>query len=579
MSNLRQEVYDVFSSSSFMLIEALRSIRDLGRLQEIAAVLIRYGFGELVNRLGISHALEKAGRTLHWKHEKSAEMSLPERARRALEEMGPTFIKLGQIISTRVDLLPQEWTNELAKLQYNVPPVDFESLRVEMEKDLGAAVEEVFAEFDTLPIAAASIAQVHHARLRDGTEVIVKIRRPGIQKLIDADLHLMGMMAKLLEFEFPELEIFRPTVIVRQFGISIRRELNLINESRNTERMRALFQEDPTIVIPNIYWDYVSERISVQDYIKGIASWDAQGVREAGLDRRMLAKVGADAVLRMILIEGFFHADPHDGNLLYLPGNRIAFIDFGMVGRMTQGRRKQLVDLLFAIAERDAIGSAEVLLDWAESEDTDYDQLSADMEELIDCYYGAPLKQLNLTSMLGDLAHIMRRHELALPPDLGLLFRALVAMDGMGRQNDPDFDIFSQTRPFVKQALEKHYSAKTLAMHSRRNFVQLFDIATEVPIELRRMLRSFRKGKLKINIDAARLDSFGLQVERAASWLTIGLVTAAIIVGSSIAMTVGGGPTLFGLPAFGLIGYSGAAVGAIWLLFSIWRIMRGHGSK
>ena len=561
-----------------MLIETLRAIRDLGRLQEIAAVLIRYGFGEMVTRMGIRHALEKAGKTLHWKHAgEQADIGLPERVRRALEEMGPTFIKLGQIIGTRVDLLPPEWIEELGKLQHQVPPVDFESLRERLEKDLGAPVGSVFARFDTQPIAAASIAQVHFACLHDGTEVVVKIRRPGIRRIVEADLRLMDKLAKLLEFEFPELALFRPSDVVRQFASSIRRELNFINESRNTERMRAIFADDPSIVIPGIYPDYLSERVSVQDYIPGIPSWDTKRVADAGLDRRILARVGADAVLRMILIEGFFHADPHDGNLLYLPGNRIAFVDFGMVGRLTQLRRKQVVDLLFAIAERDGAGAAEALLDWAESDAADHDRLGADMDDFIGRYYGAPLKQVNLTLMLADLSHIMRQHNLALPPDLSLLFRALVALDGMGRQNDPDFDIFSQAAPFLKQALTARYAPDALVIRSRRNLAQFFDLAADMPGDLRRIVRAFRKGRLKINIDVTRLDRFGWQVERAASWLTVGLVTAAIIVGSSIALTVGGGPTLFGLPAFGLIGYSGAAAGAIWLLYSIWKSMHGHG--
>lgn len=560
-----------------MLIETLGAIRDLGRLQEIAAVLIRYGFGEMVSRLGIRHVLEKAGKTLHWKYaEQQAHMELPQRVRRALEDLGPTFIKLGQIMGTRVDLFPPEWIDELEKLQRRVPPVPFEQLREELETDLGAPVETVFAQFDTQATAAASIAQVHRARLFDGTQVIVKIRRPGIQRVVDADLRLMDRLARLLEFEFPELANFHPAEIVRQFGLSIRREMNFVNECRNTDRMAAIFLDDPMIVIPRMHWDYVTERVSVQDYIEGIAGLDAEKIDAAGLDRRKLASVGANAVLRMILMEGFFHADPHNGNLLYLPDNRIAFIDFGMTGRLSLARRNQLVDLLYAIVERDAVGAADVLLDWSGSSHVDPDRLIVDMDGFIDSYHGAPLKQISLTIMLSDLTQLMRQHDLALPPDLALLFRALVALDGMGRQNDPNFDIFSQTAPYLEQALRQRYEPEALAKRGWRNIVHLFDIFAQMPAELRRLLRAAHKGTLTFNIDMSRLDHFGWQLERAASWLTVGLVTAALIVGSSIVMTVSGGPTLLGLPAFGLIGYLGAGMGAFWLLLSIWKSTRGH---
>lgn len=561
-----------------MLVETVQTLRDLGRLEEIAMVLVRYGFGELVDRLGVRQALAKAGRSLHLSSGgDEVERNLPERMRRALEEMGPTFIKFGQIIATRADLLPPDWLSELAMLQRHVPPVPFEQLREALEHDLGSSPAARFAHFDTRPMAAASIAQIHAARLRDGTDVIVKIRRPGIQKVMASDLRLMSMLARLIEFEFPSLAAFHPVEVVSQFGLSIDRELNFVNECRNTDRMRELFAGNPAIVIPRVYWDFVSERVAVLERIRGTPSWDDAAIRAAGLNRLTLAQVGADAVLRMILIEGFFHADPHDGNLLYLPGNRMAFIDFGIVGRLTPMRRRQVVDLLLAIAERDGHGAADVLLEWADCDDADFDRLSCDMEEFIGRYYGASLKHVHLPVMLSDLGQILRRHKLRLPPDLVLLFRALVALDGMGRQNDPNFDVFRRTEPWLKQALAQRYAPATMLWQSRRNLATLFDLAVELPADLRRVVRSFRKGQLKINADILRLDNFGWQIERAASWLTVGLVTAAMIVGSSIAMTVGGGPTLFGLPALGLIGYSAAAVGAVWLLFSIWKSMHRHG--
>lgn len=560
-----------------MFSETFSTFRDLNRLQEIAAVLIRYGFGEMLSRLGIRQLLEQTGKKLHWKYaEEQAQMELPQRVRRALEEMGPTFIKLGQIMGTRVDLFPPEWIHELAQLQRRVPPVPFEDLKTELEADLGAPVKKVFAKFESRPLAAGSIAQVHRARLRDGSEVIVKIRRPGIQRVVEADLRLIAKLAKLLEMEFPELESFHPKEVVHEFGQAIRRELNFVNECRNTDRMWDIFRNESEVIIPRVYWQYVNERVAVQEYIEGIAGMETAAIQAAGLNRRVLARVGARAVLRMILLEGFFHADPHDGNLLYLEDNRIAFIDFGMTGRLSTTRRNQVVDLLYAIAAQDAAGAADVLLDWSGASHADPERLIVDMDSLIDSYYGAPLKQLNLTVMLADLTRLMRQHDLSLPPDLALLFRALVELDGMGRQNDPDFDIFSETVPYLEQVLQKRYEPEAMARRGVRNAMQLLDIVANLPAELRRLLRSAHKGTLTFNIDMIRLSQFGSQVSQAASWLAIGLVIAALFVSSSIVMTIGGGPTLFGLPAFGLIGYIGAVAGALWLLISIWKSWRAR---
>ncbi|UZR29983.1 ABC1 kinase family protein [Methylococcus mesophilus] len=559
-----------------MLVETFNTLRDFVRLHEIASVLVRFGFGEAVHRLGIHHVLEKAGKSLAWKYaEEQAQLSLPARMRRAFEEMGPSFIKLGQILSTRVDLLPPEWIEELSHLQRRVPPLPFEALRPELERDLGAPVDKVFAAFDTRPIAAASIAQVHRAKLHGGEDVVVKIRRPGITKTIDADLRLMAKLAKLIEFEFPELDYLRPGEIVRQFGLSIHRELDFINECRNTDRLAANFRTDPRIVIPRVHWQYVRERVCVLDYIEGIDAMNLDAVRAAGLDQRTLARVGADAMLKMILLDGFFHADPHHGNLLYLPDNRIAFLDFGMVGRLPELRRHQLVDLLSAIVGRDAQTAADVLLDWAGTVNVDPDLLIADMDNLIDDYHGATLRQLSLTQMLTDLTQLMRQHQLALPPDLTLLFRALIALDGIGKQNDPDFDIFTQAAPFIEKSLKERYDPEKIGRNAWRNALHALDMVAGLPTELRRVSRAAQKGALKLNIDLARLDHLGWQVERALGWLSLGLVASALIIASAIVMTVQGGPTLWGLPAFGLLGYVGASAMATWLLVAIWRGTRG----
>jgi len=555
-----------------MLWQALDAARDVGRMHDIAAVLIRYGFGDLVRRIGLAGALERAGRALHWRApEELARLEPPARVRRALEELGPTFVKLGQILATRVDLLDPEWIAELSKLQDAAPAAPFDEIRAQITEDLGEAPEAIFAELETQPLAAASLAQVHRARLADGTAVILKVRRPGIRPIVEADLRLLARLAEIVEAEAPDLRRYRPREVVRQFTMSLRRELDFAAECRNAERIAASFAAHPEIVVPRIHWQWTGERLNVQDYIDGIPGRDLAAADSAGLDRKLLARRGANAVLKMILEDGFFHADPHPGNVFYLPDNRIAFIDFGMVGRLSEERRYQVAVLLQGLVTHDAASVAEVLLDWGDGAETDTMQLRAEIDAFVDQYHGVPLKQLDLGAMLSDLIAILRDHGLALPPDLSLLTKAFITLEGMGRQLDPDFDMAGELAPFLERVLLAHYSPAALAKRGWRTAAGALDLLTGLPQDLRQLLRAARRGKLQVQVDVVPLKQFGQQVDRAASRLALAIVVAALIVGSAIVMAVDKAPALPGLPSFGLLGFLAAVVGGIWLLISIVR--------
>jgi len=555
-----------------MLWETLSAARDIGRLNDIASILIRYGFGDMVRRLGMAGILERAGKALHWKQASElARLEPPARFRHALEEMGPTFIKLGQILATRVDLFPPEWIAEFEKLQDRAPEAPFEAICRQLEEDLGYPPQQVFAEFDSTPLAAASIAQVHRARLEDGTSVVIKVRRPGIRPTVEADLRLLARVAELAETESTDLRRFKPREVVRQFTLSLRRELDLAAECRNAERVASNFTAHPEILVPKIYWPWCSERVNVQAYIDGIPGRDLNAVDQAGLDRKILAQRGTQAVLKMILEDGFFHADPHPGNVFYLADNRIAFIDFGMVGRLPEHRRNEIVNLLHSLVAQDAQGVVEVLLDWAADAPVDTESLILEIESFVDQYHGIALKDLNLGAMLTELTVLLRDHALNLPPDLALLIKAFITLEGMGRQLDPDFDIVTEASPFLQSAMLARYAPDILAKRGWRAVTSTVDLLTGLPQDLRQLLRSARSGRFQLHVDVTRLKTFGNQLDRAASRMVVGNVTAALIIGSSIVMTVKGGPTLFGLPLFGLLGFIGAGLGGLWLLLSIWR--------
>lgn len=558
-----------------MMWETLGTVRDLGRLQDIASVLIRWGFGDMVKRMGMAGVLEKAGRLLHWQavEEGRLRMDVPTRLRCTLQDLGPTFVKLGQVLATRVDLLPPAWIDELGKLQNAVPALPWDAVLPQLREDLGAEPEAVFARVEHEPLAAASLAQAHRAWLADGSAVVLKIRRPGIRDTVEADLRLLKHLAVIVEKNLPELRRYHPQRIVQQFSASLRRELDFAAECRNAERIAHNFAGRDDIVIPQVYWQWTCERLNVQECLEGVPGRDLAAVDAMGLDRVQLARTGAGLVLKMVLEDGFFHADPHPGNIFYMPDGAIGVIDFGMVGRVTEQRRFQIVRLLHGLVVHDSAAVAEVLADWTEeNNDIDEVRLQESADVFVDQYRGVPLKDLRMGAMLGDVTAMLREHGLSLPADLALMIKAFLTLEGMGRQLDPDFDMASEARPYLERAMLERFAPDVLVRRGRRTLSGLVDLLRDMPRDVHRLLQSARRGKLQMHIEVDTLRAFGEQVDRAANRLTMGIITASLVIGSSIVMnSVGGGVSNRWLMALGVLGFVGAALCGVWILFSIWR--------
>lgn len=558
-----------------MIRQTISVMRDFARIRAIAGTLMRYGWGDVAKKLGKKSWIGRAG---NWMNSDVSNdiLQLPSevRARLAIQELGPTFVKLGQVLATRPDIFPPNWIDEFSKLQDQVPAVPFEELLPELEAALGKSPFEVFKDLEPEPIAGASIAQVHLAKLQDGTPVVLKIRRPNVRARIEADLRLLSHLGRLIESEFEEVKRFRPGEIIGQFSKSLERELDLAMEGRNTERFARNFAEDEFIEFAKIYWDYTSEGLLVMSYIDGIPGNDLQSAAQSGLDLRLLGERGANAVLKMVLIDGFFHADPHPGNVFYMPDNRLAIIDCGMVGRISLDRRDEIADLLAALVSRDVDTLRDILVIWADGATIDEAKLSGDIDEFIMNYDNAPLKHVRFSAVLNDLTTIMRENHLAVPPDLTMLFKALITLEGLGRQLDPDFQIVHHLTPFVKKVIVDRYMPGNLFKRGKRGLSHLTEALTGLPGDVSQVLREAARGRLKLNLDLKRLDHFGHQLDHSTNRLTMALITAALIVGSSIVMTVDGGPTILGLPAFGFVGFFLAFVIGIILMISVWRAGR-----
>jgi ubiquinone biosynthesis protein len=355
---------------------------------------------------------------------------------------------------------------------------------------------------------------------------------------------------------------------------SLGRELDLAVEARNMERFGRNFADDPDILVPQVYGAWTSSVMNVQEQIVGIRGNDLAAIDAAGLDRTVLAVRGADAVLKMILVDGFFHADPHPGNVMFLPGDRIALIDFGMVGRLSPTRRSQIVDLLAGLARHDEQAMLEVLLDWRGGATVDEARLAADLGELAFDYADVPLKDLRIGVLLHRVSAVLREHTIMMPADLALLFKALISLEGLGRQYDPEFRLIERAKPFLDRALQERYQPAEAVRRGGATLSDVLGLVTSMPRDIARLIKDARQGRLRVELDLKRLDSFGDRLDSAIDRVTVGVRTASLVIGSSIVMTVTGGPTLFGLPLLtlvGLVGYLIAFVNSLWILLSIWR--------
>lgn len=392
-------------------------------------VASRFGLGMLMLRLGFERSASEVG--------DAGEDTLPRRTRLALEALGPTFIKLGQILATRSDLLPPDWITELETLHSNAPTLPFDQIRDIVEQALGEPPEEAFASFDSQPLAAASMAQVHRAITHDGRPVVLKIRRPGIDRRMRADLRLLGQLAAVAEASSAELRRYAPTELVRSLADAVLEELDFANEGRNAERLRADFRDDPRVVVPDIHWQWTSETLLVMDYVDGAPPRSADALRSAGIDPQAIAELGADLVLDMVLINGRFHADPHPGNLLCLRGNRLALLDLGMLGHVSPRRREEFIDFVRSITASDPDELASVLQRWSTGV-VPAANIRRTADRLIARHGG---QRIVLAAMVADFMALMRAEKLVLPADLLLIFKALMTIDGVLSAIVPDFDL------------------------------------------------------------------------------------------------------------------------------------------
>lgn len=546
-----------------------KNYRYLRRYQQIITTVARHGFGDLVGRLNL-FALLKLKRS-NGEVQTSKAMSRGVRFRLMLEQLGPTFIKLGQILSTRPDLLPSDIVVELANLQDGVTATGWAEMQKGLSRDDLEILEESFGEFDTDPIASASIAQVYRARLRSGEDVAVKIIRAGTEKMFRDDMIILEHLAGLVQTHVAEARQWNTKAIVSQLRNSIDHELDLQHEGRNADIFRGNFSDDPTVYVPKIYWEHSSRHVLVMEFVDGrpMAEFFADGVDPA--IRKELASNGARIVLRQVFEHGFFQADPHPGNAFVMNGGVICFLDFGMFGRLDQKSLEILGRVLYAVSKRDIDRLFRAARDLGVLPPEDNPELKLAVLDLLEQYHGLPLKQIDMRQLFRDIIQLVSRFHIGVRHDFLFLIKAIGTIESTGRKLDPDFDMMSHIGPFVRKMLGRRFSPQSILEDSQRFAEDVSLLARETPEHFREILRQVRLGQAKLEFHHKGLERPMADLNRMSDKLILGIIIGALIIASSLMAHADIGPSFLGFPVIGSISFLIAGVTGLWIVFDILR--------
>ncbi len=550
-----------------------RTYRHLNRYRQILAIFFKYGFGDLIELLKIDQYIEVGLQLISRKRrDRIDRFSRAERVRMALEELGPTYIKLGQVLSTRPDLIPVDFIEELSRLQDDVAPCSFGEVSEVIAADLGRSPEDVFETMEKEPIASASIGQVYRANLKDGESVAVKVQRPGIRKVIEVDLEIMLHLATLMERHLEELALHHPVRIVEEFAKSIEREIDYTVEASNMERVAQQFLNDPTIYVPKVYRDTTTSRILTMEYVEGIKVSELERLDRAGLDRKLITIRGAEFYLRQIFDFGFFHADPHPGNIFILADNVICPLDFGMVGLVDRQTREDFVDLVDNVVSENESRVCQVLLKlaiWDEEPDTR--SLEKDVANFMGQHLYKPIKDIKIGKLLQDLLDITSRHGLGIPPDLFLMMKALGTVEGVALSLDPDFNLIVRAEPFIERTKLARFLPQRIAGDMFRMASDLLRFTKQFPRDILEITRLIRQKKLSVKLDIQGLDSILATHDQISNRISFSIIIAALIIGSALIVISGTPPFVYGISLIGIILFLAAAIMGIWLLVAILR--------
>ncbi|MBU0719078.1 MAG: AarF/ABC1/UbiB kinase family protein [Planctomycetes bacterium] len=565
-------------------LQLTRSVQSLNRLRQIARVLTRHGFGHIVAQINLTRfvpvwMMRGKARDRHLDERPS---SIGRHLAEACAELGPTFIKLAQSVSTRPDILPQEVIAELRYLQDQVPPFDTSQAMGLIADQIGRPVEECFEWIGTEPLASGSIGQVYAARVVGGPEVVVKVQRPEVAVTVRRDMQLLHWLADSLERFMPELRIYRPTMLVDELEQTLKRELDYVNEASATERFARAFADDPDLAVPKVFWDLSGPGVLTLETLKGRnidAVLGAPDGHDGPIDRPLVAHRLADAFIRQVFDIGVFHADPHPGNILVEPPAKVGLIDFGQFGIITDELMTQLLVMMYASVNNEIGVIVDALADLdALGPEADRRNLQRELQTLLNKYHGLPIKRFDLATVVAEFSEVIRHHDVAIPRDMMLLLKAIGTVSGVITRLDPDLDVLEVFKPRLKQALYKQFSPPRLARETARMGWDALNVLRQAPGQLRRLLRRAARGTWRLDVRHENIDRLIRELDHSSNRLSFSVVIAAIIMGSSVVISASSDLTMFGVKVqyFGLAGYLLAGIFGLTLIWAIFRSGRLH---
>ena len=557
----------------------LETYNCLVRYKEILAILVKYGYKDLLMKINPSENKDinevlKDGNAVP--PESVQALSGAERFRLLLESLGTTFIKFGQILSTRNDILPEDYCAELKKLQDKVPPFPDEDAKAIIKEELGKTTDELFQSFSEKPVACASIAQVYKATLPSGEIVAIKIRRPNIEKRIQADLAIMEDLSRLLEKYVQEARAIRPTTLVREFGRQLQQEMNLLVEANNLERFNILNQNESRLKLVKLYRDLSTSHILTMEFVTGTKISNTEKLRSLNLDLKTIAKNGASVIISQIFDQGFYHGDPHPGNILVQDDGRICFLDFGAMGKLTKEQRMLLAEGLVAVVRRRDDELLRVVLKLSSNGDDikDTKELGRDISDFVDTYAYLPLNRIKVDEILNDLMKLLTKHGIILPPEISTLVKVLAMLDGTYLAIDPDFQVMEVMKPYAQKLVLEKFDPKRLASDMTHTSAELYRLLRDLPDEARSIIKTIKKAELKVSVSSGNLKQVLRTFDKDANRLSYALIVSALLLASALLLHTHTPPVWHEVSILGIVGLIASATMGLWLLIAIAR--SGH---
>ena len=547
--------------------------KNIQRLRQIITILIKHGFYPIIERIHLTKLISLPQRIIGKKATVQQEaVSFAVRTRLAFEELGPTFIKFGQILSTRPDILPEEFIRELLKLQDEVPPFPFPDVVRVIENEFKKPVKELFKDIDEKSVAAASIAQVHRAVTMDGEDVVIKVQRPNIETTIDDDISILQYLAKLIVKYIQESKVYDPVGMVEEFAITIKREMDFTLEASYTERFKKKHSNDPRIFIPSIYWNLTGKKVLTMERIDGIKIDNIERLKEQGIDTEKISHIVAEVLFRQVFEFGVFHGDLHSGNIFVLGPEKVAFVDFGIVGRVDQEMQENLADIFVGLVSEDYELLTKVYLKMGIlPEDIDEASFKREYQDILFAYFGKPFKITSIGELFMNYIRLASRYKVKMPRELLLLDKCILELEGLGRLLHPDVNVLVESQQFAQKLIAKRFGPAAMAKGAVDTVKEYQTFVHTFPSQMGQILKKMMSDKFTIDFVHKGLEELMGEMDRSSNRLTFGVIVAALIIGSSLVMAFGGGPKLYGYPFMGILGFIAAGVLGLWLAFLILR--------